>query len=72
MQHSYKQEVDYETKDQFGAREMFSTLAEERSACLPAAEELLDASSDLRSERMMSVKCGRPGEGEQLLFSSRS
>lgn len=55
----------------FGAREMFSTLAE-RQECLPTTEKLLHASSDLRSERMMSVKCGRPGEGKRLLFSSQS
>jgi len=35
------------------------------SQCLPATEKLQHESSDLRSERMMSVKCGHPDEGER-------
>lgn len=52
-------------------QKLFSTQAEKLSAS-QAAEKLLHARSDLRSERMMSVKCGCPGEAERLLFSSRT
>lgn len=47
-------------------QKMFFTLAVKLSFCQPPT------SSDLGSEKMTSVKCGHPGEGKKLLFSSQS